>query len=90
MPTTQDEKLLQALLDSWDRNNTILVNLLRAVPEGGLDARAVEGSMTVVEMFLHIHGTRLFVLSEDAPEFAGEPLEEGWGRRAILIALRRC
>jgi uncharacterized damage-inducible protein DinB len=78
MSTTQDQGLLEALLNSWDRNNTILVNLLRAVPEGGLDARAVEGSKTVAEMFLHIHGTRLFVLSEDAPEFAGEPLEKGW------------
>jgi uncharacterized damage-inducible protein DinB len=82
MPTTRDENLLEtlleALLDSWDRNNTILVNLLRAVPAGGLEARAVEGSMTVAEMFLHIHGTRWFVLSEDAPEFAGEPLGKGW------------
>jgi uncharacterized damage-inducible protein DinB len=78
MPTTQNQKLLEALLDSWDRNNAILVNLLRAVPAGGLEARAVEGSMTVAEMFLHIHGTRLFVLSEDAPEFALEPLREGW------------
>src|SRR5258708_18370481 len=82
MSTTQDENLLEALLeallDSWDRNNTILVNLLRAVPEGGLEARAVEGSKTVAEMFLHIHGTRWFVVSEDAPEFAGEPLEKGW------------
>ena len=78
MATTQDESLLEALLDSWDRNNTILVNLLRAVPEDALDARAVEGSKTVAEMFLHIHGTRQFVLSEDAPEFALEPLEQGW------------
>jgi uncharacterized damage-inducible protein DinB len=78
MPTTQDQNLLEALLDSWDRNNTILVNLLRAVPEGGLEARAVAGSKTVAEMFLHIHGTRLWVLSEDAPEFALAPLEKGW------------
>jgi uncharacterized damage-inducible protein DinB len=82
MSKTQDQKLLEglleALLDSWDRNNIILVNLLRAVPEGALDARAVEGSKTVAEMFLHIHGTRLFVVREDAPEFAGEPLEKGW------------
>jgi uncharacterized damage-inducible protein DinB len=78
MAITQDQKLLEALLDSWDRNNNILVNLLRAVPEGGLEARAVEGSMTVVEMFLHIHGSRHFVLSEDAPEFALAPLEKGW------------
>ena len=85
MSTTEDgictDALLEALLDSWDRNNTILVNLLRAVPEGGLEARAVEGSMSVAEMFLHIHVTRLFVISEDAPEFAGEPLEKGWRRR---------
>lgn len=74
----EDTNLLEAILDSWDRNNTILVNLLRAVPEGGLEARAVEGSKTVAEMFLHIHGSRLFVLSEDAPEFALEPLQEGW------------
>ena len=26
-PDTQDTPLLGALLDSWDRNNTILVNL---------------------------------------------------------------
>ena len=78
MSTTKDPSLLEALLNSWDRNNTILVNLLRAVPEGALDARAVEGSKTVAEMFLHIHGTRLFVLSEDAPEFALEPLKQGW------------
>ena len=82
MPTTEDhrllEALLEALLDSWDRNNTILVNLLRAVPESGLEARAVEGSKTVAEMFLHIHGTRHFVLREDAPEFALEPLKQGW------------
>ena len=78
MPRTQDQSLLEALLDSWDRNNTILVNLLRAVPEGGLEVRALEGSKTVAEMFLHIHGTRQWVLSEDAPEFAGEGLKEGW------------
>ena len=78
MATRQDERLLAALLDSWDRNNTILVNLLRAVPEGGLEARAVEGSMSVAEMFLHIQGSRHFVLSEDAPEFALKALEQGW------------
>jgi uncharacterized damage-inducible protein DinB len=78
MSKTDEQSLLEALLDSWDRNNTILVNLLRAVPEGALDARAVEGSKTVAEMFLHIHGTRQSLLSEDAPEFALEPLKQGW------------
>jgi uncharacterized damage-inducible protein DinB len=77
MATAQDKDLLEALLDSWNRNNTILVNLLRAIPDGLLETQAVEGSKTVVEMFLHIHGTRVFFLSEDAPEFA-RPLPDGW------------
>jgi len=63
------EALLEALLDSWDRNNTILVNLLAAVPEGGLEAKAAEGSPSVGELFAHIHYVRLVFLSEDAPEF---------------------
>ncbi len=67
-----DQTLLAALLDSWDRNNAILVNLLRAVPEGGLEARAMEGSPSVAEMFTHINYVRLVFVSEDAPEFAGD------------------
>jgi hypothetical protein len=39
MPDAPDQRLLEALLDSWDRNNTILLNLLRALPESGLEAR---------------------------------------------------
>jgi uncharacterized damage-inducible protein DinB len=72
-----DEPLLEALLDSWDRNNTILVNLLRAVPDGGLEARATVDSPSVAEMFSHIHYVRLVFISEDAPEFARE-LPEEW------------
>jgi uncharacterized damage-inducible protein DinB len=70
--------LLEALLDSWDRNNTILLNLLRALPEGGLDARAIEGSPSVAELFTHIHFVRLVLVSEDAPEFASKLPEEEW------------
>ena len=73
-----DQTLLAALLDSWDRNNTILVNLLRAVPEGGLDVTAMAGSPTVAEMFTHIHYVRLVFVSEDAPEFAIEAPTEEW------------
>jgi len=29
-----DRGLLETLLDSWDRNNTILINFLRALPAG--------------------------------------------------------
>jgi uncharacterized damage-inducible protein DinB len=37
-----NQRLLEALLDSWDRNNTILLNLLRALPEGGLEASLLQ------------------------------------------------
>ena len=76
VPSTQDGPLLDALLDSWDRNNTILINLLRALPDGGMDARAVDGSPTVAQLFMHIHFVRLVFVVEDAPEF-GKPLPEG-------------
>jgi uncharacterized damage-inducible protein DinB len=78
MSTTQDGSLLEALLDSWDRNNTILVNLLRAVPKGGLEARPMEGSPSVAEMFTHMHYVRLIFLSEDVPELAGPLPEKEW------------
>jgi len=73
-----DQTLLEALLDSWDRNNTILLNLLRALPEGGLAARAMEGSPSVAELFMHIHYVRLVFVCEDAPEFARGVPEEEW------------
>ncbi len=78
MPDAPDQPLLEALLDSWDRNNTILVNLLRLVPEGGLEARAIEGSPSIAELFTHIHYVRLVFVFEDAPEFSEKPPKEEW------------
>jgi uncharacterized damage-inducible protein DinB len=78
MADAPDQSLLEPLLDSWDRNNAILVNLLRAVPEGGLEVRAMEGSPSVGQMFMHIHYVRLIFLVEDAPEFARDMPEEEW------------
>jgi len=72
----RQEALLDQVLDSWERNNTILVNLVRAVPEGGMDARAAEGSPSVAQMFMHMHYVRLVFVLEDAPEFA-KPVPEG-------------
>jgi uncharacterized damage-inducible protein DinB len=66
----EEGSLLDAVLDSWDRNNAILVNLLRALPEGGLDARPLDGSPTVAQLFTHIHYVRLMFVAEDAREFA--------------------
>jgi len=65
-------------LDSWDRNNIILLNLLRALPDGGLEARAMEGSPSIAELFTHIHYVRLVFVLEDAPEFAREMPKEEW------------
>jgi hypothetical protein len=35
------ESLLEVVLDSWDRNNTILLIRLHALPEGGLEPRGM-------------------------------------------------
>lgn len=76
MPGAPD--LLEALLDSWDRNNTILLNLLHALPEGGMEVRAMESSPSVAELFTHIHYVRLVFVSEDTPEFAQNLPREEW------------
>lgn len=78
MSNKQDRRLLDVLLDSWDRNNIILLNLLQAIPQGGLEARAMENSPCVAELFTHIHYVRLVFLSEDAPEFARQLPEKEW------------
>ena len=76
--TLSDRHLLEALLDSWDRNNQILVNLLRSIPEDRLKIRATDGGPSIAELFNHIHYVRLVFVAEDAPEFA-EPLpDEEW------------
>jgi uncharacterized damage-inducible protein DinB len=78
MLDASDQRLLEALLDSWDRNNTILVNLLRTLPEGGPDARAMPGSPSIAQLFTHIHYVRLVFVFEDAPEFARSVPTEEW------------
>jgi uncharacterized damage-inducible protein DinB len=70
--------LLDALLDSWDRNNTILVNLLRALPESALEIRAGDDSPSIAALFTHMHYVRLVFVLEDAPEFARELPAQEW------------
>jgi hypothetical protein len=90
MPDAQDQRLLEALLDSWDRNNTILLNLLRALPQGGLEAKAMEGSPFIAELFTHIHFVRLVFVFEDAPSSPEPcPRKSGWST-VILVASRSC
>jgi uncharacterized damage-inducible protein DinB len=70
--------LLESLLDSWDRNNAILLNLLSILPLGGLDARAMDAGPSVGQLFTHIHFVRLVFIFEDAPEFASELPKDEW------------
>jgi hypothetical protein len=91
LPEAPDQSLLEALLDSWDRNNTILLNLLRAIPDGGLEDGAMEGSPSIAELFTHIHFVRLVFVFEDAPEFARKLATQEWvverdpGRIALML-----
>ena len=85
MKATGPESLSAAWFDSWDRNHRILVNLVRAVPEGGLQLQ-VAGGHTVAELFTHMHYVRLAFVAEDAPEFArGLPQEYVDERDPALI-----
>ena len=72
------ERLLEALLESWDRNNTIMVSLLRALPEGTLALRSMEGSASIAQSFTHMHYIRLVHVFEDAPEFSRYVPETEW------------
>ena len=65
-----DRPLLEDLLDSWNRNNIITVNLLRAVPDDAIDVRPMEGSPSIAQLFMHMHYVRLVFVAEDAPEIA--------------------
>jgi uncharacterized damage-inducible protein DinB len=78
MPDAPHQHLLDALLDSWDRNNAILVNLLRTLPDGALEIKPSESSPSIAALFTHIHYVRLVFVQEDAPEFARELPEQEW------------
>ena len=80
MSDAQDQRLLEALLDSWDRNNTILVNLLGLIPASELDTQPMEGSPSIVQLFTHMHYVRLVFVLEDAPEFARQMPKEEWAK----------
>ncbi len=83
-----DARLLETVLDSWDRNNAILVNLLGILPEGGLEVRAMEGGHSVAELFTHMHYVRLAFVEEGAPEFKVPLPDPEWAgeREASRIA----
>lgn len=68
------DTLLDALLDSWDRNNTITVNLLRSIPDDAMDLTPANGSPSIARLFTHLDYVRLIFVFEDTPELAsGKP-----------------
>ena len=78
MADASPPSLLGALLDSWDRNNTILINLFRAIPDDALNVRPMANSPSVAELFAHIHYVRSVFVLEDAPEFSKRLPDEEW------------
>ncbi len=89
MPETSTHSLLEQLLDSWDRNNAILLNLLQLLPGGGLEARVTNDSPSVAQLFAHMHFVRLVFISEDAPEFARELPQNEWASGLDTPRLRQ-
>jgi uncharacterized damage-inducible protein DinB len=64
--------VLEPLLDSWNRNNIITVNLLRSVPPDAMDLTPADGSPSIARLFTHMDYVRMIFVFEDAPEFAHE------------------
>lgn len=75
---SSDKQLLEALLDSWERNNRILLNLLQSIPEDRLNTRARDGCPSIAELFTHIHYVRLVFVAEDVPEVAEAVPKREW------------
>ena len=69
-----------------------MLNLLRLLPEGGLEVKATESSPSVAQQFMHINHERLISVFEEAPEFAREVPKEEWmverdrDRIAVMLA----
>jgi uncharacterized damage-inducible protein DinB len=74
-----DHLLLEPLLDSWDRNNTITTNLLRAIPEGMMDLKVTAASPSIAQLFMHMHYVRAVFVEEDAPEIPVDVPQGEWG-----------
>jgi len=91
MTGSADAGVLDAVFDGWERHNRALINLIQAIPEGGLAARAMPTSPTVDAMCTHIHHERMVSVLENAPECAGEVPEAEWapetdvGRIAAML-----
>src|SRR5215218_9303726 len=78
MANTAEHVLLDAVVDAWDRNNTITINLLRAIAKEDLDIRPMAGSPTIAQLFAHLHYVRMIFVVENAPDIPVEMRKEEW------------
>ncbi len=62
--------LLDAILETWNRNTTVILNILKALPEGGIDASDTNGQWTVAHHLADMQGANLEWLKASSPEFA--------------------
>ena len=93
MPDASAHRLLDAQLESWDRNNTVMLNLLGALPAGGLEARAVPPTEWAVEgdpdriarMLTESAATVREAVSGRV--LAGRDLERNFGHPILLLQL---
>ena len=59
-----------AILETWNRNTTVVLNILNALPEGGIDARDTNGAWTVVHHLSDMQGANVHWLQKSTPNFA--------------------
>ncbi|MBZ9750222.1 DinB family protein [Deinococcus sp. HMF7604] len=69
---------LDALLASWQRNNSILLNLLQTLPDGALALRTDPDSPSVGQVLSHLHFVRLVLVEENAPDLPVTLPSEEW------------
>ena len=74
--------MLDALLDSWDRNNIITVNLLRSVPPDAMDLTPADGSPSIAQLFMHMHYVRLDLRGRRRARIRARDAEGRMGGRA--------
>lgn len=73
-----DSAMLEVVLESWDRNHAVMLNLLGAIPPRGLEARATPEGATVAQQLWHLHHERLISVAEEAPEHGRPVPAEEW------------
>ena len=61
---------LDAILETWNRNTTVILNILKALPEDGIDASDTNGQWTIAHHLADMQSTNVDFLKECAPEFA--------------------